>query len=85
MLHNGRPLFDAGINVLEGGPEQTFRQAIAADPTYASPYYSLSILLRKQGRLQEADNRPHLRESRELLGEGSADTVGVEDVCQLPG
>jgi len=29
VLHNGRPLFDAGINVREGGPEQKFRQEIA--------------------------------------------------------
>lgn len=35
--------------------EQTFRQAIAADPSYASAHYSLSILLRKQGRFEEAD------------------------------
>jgi Tfp pilus assembly protein PilF len=35
--------------------EQTFRQAIAADPSYASAYYSLSVLLRKQGRLADAD------------------------------
>jgi len=35
--------------------ERTFHQAIAADRTYASPYYSLSVLLRKQGRLEEAD------------------------------
>ncbi len=35
--------------------EQTFRRAIAADPTYSSAHYSLSVLLRKQGRLEEAD------------------------------
>lgn len=35
--------------------EKTFRQAIAADPSYSSAYYSLSVLLRKQGRLEEAD------------------------------
>ncbi len=35
--------------------EQTFRKAIAADPSYSSAYYSLSVLLRKQGRLEEAD------------------------------
>jgi len=29
VLHNGRPLFDAGINVREGGPEQKFRQEVA--------------------------------------------------------
>ncbi len=35
--------------------ERTFRQAIAADPTYAAPYYNLSTLLRTQGWLKEAD------------------------------
>lgn len=35
--------------------EQTFRKAIAADPSYSSAYYSLSVLMRKQGRLDEAD------------------------------
>ncbi len=35
--------------------EQTFRKAIAADPSYPSTYYSLSVLMRKQGRLEEAD------------------------------
>lgn len=35
--------------------EATFRQAIAADPSYSSAHYSLSVLLRKQGRLEEAD------------------------------
>jgi Flp pilus assembly protein TadD len=35
--------------------EETFKKAIAADPTYASAYYSLSVLLRKQDRLDEAD------------------------------
>ena len=35
--------------------EQTFRKAIAADPSYSSAHYSLSVLLRKQGRLEEAD------------------------------
>jgi Tfp pilus assembly protein PilF len=35
--------------------EQTFRMAIAADPSYSSAHYSLSVLLRKQGRLEEAD------------------------------
>lgn len=29
VLHNGRALFDAGINVREGGPEQKFGQEIA--------------------------------------------------------
>lgn len=36
--------------------EQTFRKAIAADPSYSSAHYSLAVLLRKQGRLEEADN-----------------------------
>ncbi len=35
--------------------EETFRNAIAADPEYAPPYYSLSVMMRKQGRLEEAD------------------------------
>lgn len=35
--------------------EQTFRKAIATDPSYSSAHYSLSVLLRKQGRLEEAD------------------------------
>lgn len=29
VLHNGRPLFEAGVNVRAGGPEQKFRQEIA--------------------------------------------------------
>ena len=29
VLHNGRPLFEAGINVRDGGPEQEFHQQIA--------------------------------------------------------
>ncbi len=39
----------------KAGAEEAFRQAIAADPTYASAYYSLGILLRNQGRLDESD------------------------------
>lgn len=35
--------------------EEVFRQAIAADPTYAAPHYNLATLLRKQGRFDEAD------------------------------
>lgn len=35
--------------------EQVFRQAIAADPTYAAPHYNLATLLRKEGRFDEAD------------------------------
>jgi Flp pilus assembly protein TadD len=35
--------------------EKTFKKAIAADPNYASPYASLSVMLRKEGRLDEAD------------------------------
>jgi len=37
------------------GAEQALRQAIAADPTFASAHYSLSVLLRKAGRLEESD------------------------------
>lgn len=35
--------------------ERVYRQAIAADPTYAAPHYNLSLLLRGQRRYQEAD------------------------------
>jgi Tfp pilus assembly protein PilF len=35
--------------------ETTFRQAIAADPNYAAPYYNLSLMYRKDGRLDAAD------------------------------
>ncbi|MGQ9834402.1 MAG: alkaline phosphatase family protein [Thermoanaerobaculaceae bacterium] len=35
--------------------ERVFRQAIAADPTYAAPHYNLSLLLRGLRRYQEAD------------------------------
>ena len=35
--------------------ERVYRQAIAADPTYAAPHYNLSLLLRGQKRYQEAD------------------------------
>ncbi len=37
------------------GAEEAFRQAINADPTYAPSHYNLSLLLRKQGRFDEAD------------------------------
>lgn len=35
--------------------ERVYRQAIAADPTYAAAHYNLSLLLRGQRRYQEAD------------------------------
>ena len=35
--------------------EGNFKKAIAADPTYAPPYYSYSTMLRRQLRLEEAD------------------------------
>jgi tetratricopeptide (TPR) repeat protein len=35
--------------------EEVYRQAIAADPTYAAPHYNLALLLRRLGRLAEAD------------------------------
>lgn len=35
--------------------EATFRQAIAADPTYPAPRYNLATFLRKEGRFDEAD------------------------------
>jgi len=34
---------------------EVFRQAIAADPTYAAPHYNLALLLRREGKFQEAD------------------------------
>lgn len=37
------------------GAEEAFRQAINADPTYAPSHYNLALLLRKQGRFDEAD------------------------------
>ena len=37
------------------GAEAAFRQAINADPTYAASHYNLSLLLRNQGRFDEAD------------------------------
>ena len=36
--------------------EEAFRKAIVADPSYGAPYYSLSVMMRKQGRLDEADS-----------------------------
>jgi len=38
-----------------GNAEDTFKKAIAADPTYAPSYYSYSTMLRRQLRLDEAD------------------------------
>ena len=38
-----------------GTAEDTFKRAIAADPTYAPAYYSCSTMLRRQMRLEEAD------------------------------
>ncbi len=35
--------------------EEVYRQAIAADPTYAPSHYNLSLLLRRLGRFAEAD------------------------------
>jgi predicted AlkP superfamily phosphohydrolase/phosphomutase/Flp pilus assembly protein TadD len=35
--------------------EQAYRQAIAADPSYAAAHYNLSLVLRNTGRLVEAD------------------------------
>jgi tetratricopeptide (TPR) repeat protein len=35
--------------------EESFKRAIAADPTYAPTYYSYSTMLRRQFRLDEAD------------------------------
>ncbi len=35
--------------------EESFKKAIAADPTFAPPYYSYSTMLRRQLRLEEAD------------------------------
>ncbi len=35
--------------------EAAYRDAILADPAYAAPHYNLSLLLRKQGRLDDAD------------------------------
>jgi Flp pilus assembly protein TadD len=35
--------------------EESFKRAIAADPTYAPTYYSYSTMLRRQLRLEEAD------------------------------
>jgi Flp pilus assembly protein TadD len=37
------------------GAEQALRQAIAADPTFASAHYSLSVVLRQAGNLDESD------------------------------
>jgi Flp pilus assembly protein TadD len=37
------------------GAEQALRKAIAADPTFASAHYSLSVVLRKAGKLDESD------------------------------
>ncbi len=37
------------------GAEEAFRRAINADPSYAPAHYNLSLLLRKQGRFDEAD------------------------------
>jgi Flp pilus assembly protein TadD len=38
-----------------GTAEDTFKRAIAADPTYAPSYYGYSTMLRRQLRLEEAD------------------------------
>jgi Tfp pilus assembly protein PilF len=35
--------------------EETFRQAIAADPDYAAPHFNLSLMYRKDGRFDESD------------------------------
>jgi tetratricopeptide (TPR) repeat protein len=37
------------------GAEEAFRRAINADPSYAPAHYNLALLLRKQGRYDEAD------------------------------
>ena len=35
--------------------EESYRQAIAADPGYAAAHYNLSLVLRSSGRIEEAD------------------------------
>jgi Flp pilus assembly protein TadD len=37
------------------GAEDAFRKAIAADPTYASAHYGLSVVPRQARRLADAD------------------------------
>ena len=34
---------------------EIFRKAIAADPTYPAPHYNLALLLRREGKFEEAD------------------------------
>ena len=54
-----RQLTNLGSSLAErgdrAGAERAFRQAINADPGWASAHYNLSLLLRKDGRLEEAD------------------------------
>ncbi len=51
-----------------GAAEEAFREAIAADASYAPAHYNLSLLYRKQGRLDRAD-----REFWEAVQTGIAD------------
>jgi Flp pilus assembly protein TadD len=54
-----RRLTNQGTTLVAAGDraqaEQIFRQAIAADPEYAPPYFNLSLMYRKDGRFDAAD------------------------------
>jgi len=54
-----RQLTNLGSSLAErgdrAGAERALRQAINADPSFASAHYNLSLLLRKDGRIEEAD------------------------------
>jgi Flp pilus assembly protein TadD len=39
----------------KAGAAEAFRQAIAADPTYAAAHYNLGLAYRNQGRMEESD------------------------------